>query len=261
VLLRGTARSFLGLRDIPQAVALSAIKALDTDGSGKAEKNEVEAFARLQGVSAEQISHEFEELDTNRDGALEADEIGSGLASPPAPAQKPSVPQAAGTDASAQTSSTSVDASPATLKVDPATAATAVIGSTSHSVSAAVGHFPQGNVTLNKAIDRASLLVAEAFAGSASASFEHHQADEAQAQNLTILAKSLRDKAALVASTAQEQVQAAAKHAAAAVLEAHAPKVLQMEQQVKDLTADAQQHRQKAKEATAKIMVARDNLK
>merc|ERR1719281_2046391 len=86
--LRGTAKSLLRLRDIPPAVALSAIKALDTDGSGKAEKNEVEAFARLQGVSAEQISQEFEELDTNRDGALEADEIGNGLASPQAAGTK-----------------------------------------------------------------------------------------------------------------------------------------------------------------------------
>ena len=50
------------------AAATAALRALDTDGSGKVEKNEVEAFARQQGLSAEQVGREFGDLDINGDG-------------------------------------------------------------------------------------------------------------------------------------------------------------------------------------------------
>jgi len=59
--------------------ALETIKALDTDGSGKVEKAEVEAFARSQGLSAEEVQEEFKGLDKNGDGDLELEELANTL--------------------------------------------------------------------------------------------------------------------------------------------------------------------------------------
>jgi len=59
--------------------ALDTIKALDTDGSGKVEKAEVEAFARSQGLSTEEIQEEFKGLDKNGDGDLEPQELANML--------------------------------------------------------------------------------------------------------------------------------------------------------------------------------------
>lgn len=66
--------------DVPStSAALETIKALDTDGSGKVERAEVEAFARSQGLSAEEVQEEFKGLDKNGDGDLEAEELTSTL--------------------------------------------------------------------------------------------------------------------------------------------------------------------------------------
>lgn len=67
--------------DLPTAsAALETIKALDTDGSGKVERAEVEAFARSQGLSADEVREEFKGLDKNGDGELEPEELTSTLA-------------------------------------------------------------------------------------------------------------------------------------------------------------------------------------
>lgn len=66
--------------DVPStSAALETIKALDTDGSGKVERAEVEAFARSQGLSAEEVQEEFKGLDKNGDGDLEPEELTSTL--------------------------------------------------------------------------------------------------------------------------------------------------------------------------------------
>lgn len=68
--------------DVPSSsAALETIKALDTDGSGKVERAEVEAFARSQGLSAEEVEEEFKGLDKNGDGDLEPEELTSTLIS------------------------------------------------------------------------------------------------------------------------------------------------------------------------------------
>lgn len=66
--------------DVPSTnAALETIKALDTDGSGKVERAEIEAFARSQGLSAEEVQEEFKGLDKNGDGDLEPEELASTL--------------------------------------------------------------------------------------------------------------------------------------------------------------------------------------
>jgi len=66
--------------DVPSTnAALETIKALDTDGSGKVEKAEVEAFARSQGLSTEEVQAEFKGLDKNGDGDLEPEELANML--------------------------------------------------------------------------------------------------------------------------------------------------------------------------------------
>jgi len=63
------------------SAALETIRALDTDGSGKVERAEVEAFAKSQGLSAAEVKAEFADLDKNGNGDLEADELTATLQS------------------------------------------------------------------------------------------------------------------------------------------------------------------------------------
>lgn len=270
--------------------ALAAIKALDTDGSGKVEKNEVEAFAHQQGLSAEQVSAEFKDLDTNGNGELEAEEISRSLAGQPVPVPA-SFPQTTDGDATggkslapsvesatmAKVESAKVEkvGSATVTTVDSAEKQKDAVASeanashqeqthkeqTQEQTQSGTRDLIQETSMLEKAKQQASRAVAEAFASSASSAFSEQKNDDVQAQNLTELARSLRGQAAKIASTAQDEVQAAAAHAAATVLEAQAPKVLEMQQQAANLTVDAEERRKKAREAMDKVTRAQAQMR
>merc|ERR1719382_1102303 len=66
----------------PVSATDEALRALDTDGSGKVERSEIEAFAQAQGLTLADVQNEFKDLDTNGDGDLSVSEIGDTLAQP-----------------------------------------------------------------------------------------------------------------------------------------------------------------------------------
>merc|ERR1719291_1050755 len=55
------------------------IKALDTNKNGKVDRSEIETFARSQGLSAQDVMGDFQQLDLNGDGELDSSEIAHAL--------------------------------------------------------------------------------------------------------------------------------------------------------------------------------------
>merc|ERR1740121_3327608 len=74
--------SVAGAADPSASATEEALRALDTDGSGKVEKREIEAFAQAQGLALADVQNEFKDLDTDGDGELSTAEISNTLSQP-----------------------------------------------------------------------------------------------------------------------------------------------------------------------------------
>jgi hypothetical protein len=97
------------------------IKGLDTDGNGRVNLDEITAFARKNGLDAQEVGADFHDLDSNSDGELDAQEI-SGLFGTPsapeapetavasAPAKAPKAVDVASSSSAAIVSSTAAEA-------------------------------------------------------------------------------------------------------------------------------------------------------
>jgi len=201
-----------------------AIRALDTDRSGKVEKAEVEAFARSQGLSAEEARAEFRSLDTDGSGELEASEIRNTLydkGSAPAP----KVP----------------------LK---AAAAPAV---------AAHGTSQLQAVELEAEL-HAGKALAEVFARTAAKALQSRSEDAVKATKLEEAAKALRGQTAELRRTAAAQTAKAAREAAQAVFQQAEGQVKALEKEAAELERQAADHRAQAKEAMAKVLAAQAEM-
>jgi len=62
------------------SISLEAAKALDTDGSGKVELNEIVSFARSHGLDVQAVQSEFATFDRDQDGTLDISELNATLA-------------------------------------------------------------------------------------------------------------------------------------------------------------------------------------
>jgi Ca2+-binding EF-hand superfamily protein len=63
------------------SISLEAATALDTDGSGKVELNEIVAFARSHGLDVNAVQNEFASFDRDQDGTLDIAELNATLGS------------------------------------------------------------------------------------------------------------------------------------------------------------------------------------
>merc|ERR1719201_194448 len=54
---------------------MDTIVALDKNNNGMVDRSEIETFATSQGLGAADVMGDFQEIDTNSDGELDADEI------------------------------------------------------------------------------------------------------------------------------------------------------------------------------------------
>lgn len=61
------------------SISLEAATALDTDGSGKVELNEIVAFARSHGLDVNAVQNEFASFDRDQDGTLDISELNATL--------------------------------------------------------------------------------------------------------------------------------------------------------------------------------------
>jgi len=198
-----------------------AIQALDTDGSGKVEREEIAAFARSQGLSADDVREEFKSLDTNGDGELEASEISRTLADE----KKPEPPKAA---AISELDSASDALNPKTVEL--------------------------------VAQRHAGKALAEVFARTAAKALGTRNQDAQKAAALEEAAKNLRGQTAEIRRTAAAQTAQAAKDAAAAVLKEAAGQVKQLEEEANVAEKQATQKRAEAKKAMEKALAAQASM-
>lgn len=222
-----------------------AIQALDTDGSGKVEKAEVEAFARSQGLSADEVSAEFKTLDTNGDGELEANEIHRTLYDDQDPAPQQRALRPAPTQAA--------ERAPAAATLP----AAAVVPARS---SGGAGAMLEAQSLEQEAQRHAGKALAEVFARTAAKALESRSQDAEKASKLEEAARSLRGQTAEIRRTATAQTVKAAKEAAAAVLREAAGQVKQLEDQAAQAERQAVQKRREAKEAMERALAAQATI-
>lgn len=249
-----------GLGVMSPTAAAAALRALDTDGSGKVEKNEVEAFARQQGLSAEQVGKEFGELDVNGDGELEAEEIlGIAKAQPhqQALSENQAQPQALSQKKPQQQVQFAEKAAPA-----PAAIAASTSGLSSSSYPASKAEDLLQTATFGEFQKEAGRALTEVFASSANAAFEQQKKVHEQiAQNATALedhARSLRGQATLLASTAAKEATNAASKAAEKVLAGATMKVRELEHKATNMESNAAAKREQAHQAMVQVATAQD---
>lgn len=220
-----------------------ALLALDTDGSGKVERSEIEAFARRQGLAAAEVQSEFNDLDTDGDGELSAAEISSTLS-------QPEVAGAASTP-------------PATNAVAPAAASAA------QSVPAVGGALEaQASVAAadTKAIEAnaqqtAAKTLAEVFAHSAAGVLAARGQDVEKAAKLEEAAKSLRGQTAELRRTAAQVTAEASRLATEAVLHESTDEVKKLQAEATAAAKEASDRRAHASSAMQLVLKAQAEMR
>jgi hypothetical protein len=252
------------------SATMEAIRALDTDHSGKVEKSEVEAFAKSQGLSAAEVRAEFADLDTNGNGELEADEISNTLnQGAPSPEEastvevalkKPSEPflDVTATKAKKEQARTAAPAAPTAVK--------ALSAAESHTAPAPSGLSSLDGHNFNlKALEldaqqHAGKALAEVFARTAARALEEKGEDNAKADKLEQAARALRGQTADLKQRAATETVNAATAAAAAVLKEASAKVKDLEDQAQSAEAEAATRRSQAKEAMDRALKMRSDM-
>eukprot|EP00927_Polykrikos_kofoidii_P058762 TRINITY_DN534_c0_g1_i4.p1 TRINITY_DN534_c0_g1~~TRINITY_DN534_c0_g1_i4.p1 ORF type:complete len:336 (-),score=61.22 TRINITY_DN534_c0_g1_i4:78-1016(-) len=252
--LRGGAVAF---RDpnTPSANAnvAAAIKTLDLDGSGKVEKNEVDAFARQQGLTSAQVADEFRSVDINADGELGFDEISAVLVgeirNPSSVAESSAYSQADVSSTRAKPVAEPISVT--TLSLDSVVTKQPVIGEKPSTASSLVPNnfSPEQVEVLREVRFHAKAALAQAFEASALSSLQQQRESERKAAEYQSLARSLREKAARVTEKALETTVYAATKAADAILTSEGDKVQMLEERAQHFEDAAHDSRAKALQA------------
>lgn len=258
-----------------------ALLVLDTDKSGRVEKAEVEAFAKSQGLSDEDVREEFKDIDLNGNGELDADEIRNTLS------QTHSSEDVA--SASVATDAPPLAIAPAPLVVrDPALTTAVVAASTPVVAPRAVEltkaveqpkvaeqsqpqavEQPQPKVSvihlhideLNlEAEQHAGKALAEVFSRTAAKALEARKLDSQKAEQLEEQAKAIRGQSSEIKRKAAAETIKAATDAASEVLLKTHEQVKALEEEAAQAEKEAAERRIKAKEAMQKALTAQADM-
>lgn len=272
---------------LPESATAEAIRALDTDHSGKVEKAEVEAFASSQGLSADEVRAEFADLDTNHDGELEADEITNTLnsASTSEAAKASDVAKRSEVETKSLASELepkhvaveverkhSSRATAASMAADVSTALpTTILTAATATAKRTAPDSASSSVPSNKnqlqlqaleldAQQHAGKALAEVFARTAARALEARGQDNEKATKLEQAAKALRSQTADLKQRAAAETVNAATAAAATVLREASDKVKTLEEQAVEAETQATKKRAEAKEAMNRALSARSEM-
>lgn len=237
----------------PEGTVESMIKALDSDGSGKVEEKEIEAFAKSQGLSPDQTKTEFKDLDKNGDGELDPAEIKNTVASDAAPEKKAPAPAPA--SAKKETVAETV---PAAVKQMAESAKEAMAAKPPVQVVPAKQELPNVNLEkiLNSNMVQADQSVARLFASKAASELASRNKDVEEAKGLEKVAFTLRAKAAKVAANAVAKAEAAAQAAGKGIIQAALGQAEKLRKQAKEIEDKASAVSSRAKTAMSAAMNA-----
>mmetsp|Transcript_115037 Transcript_115037/g.199569 ORF Transcript_115037/g.199569 Transcript_115037/m.199569 type:complete len:310 (-) Transcript_115037:71-1000(-) len=216
----------------PSASSIAeTLKALDTNGDGKVGRQEIEGFAKSQGLSAEEVRADFADLDRNGDGELEASELGaSPVESEPSTEPALSAVRTTGHRANAPRAVKSERMHVATKPAHVAPrleASTSLLEPLPEQAQESLEVIPQkgSNKELSvksmqiDAEHQAGSVLAESFARQAGQLFQQGMQDEQQALYFDNLAKELRSNVSSTLRSANRDTRRAAHEAVAHVAE------------------------------------------
>lgn len=232
------------------STSADTIGAIDTDGNGKVSLLEIQEFARKNGITSEEIRADFQDLDTNADGELDAQEMSHLLS----PASSAAAPHAKAEPAPA------AKVQPAAAPITKVQRAPAMPVETPRASSTAADAVPGLKALELDARHQAGAIVAEGLAKRAQAMMKQGQKDEKDAESFEAKALLLRGTAAGAAKT----MGAEARRASEAAVHNAGKKGLAEAQRLKDksekLEKDAHEHHERATQALMAATEAQEIL-
>jgi hypothetical protein len=233
------------------------LSALDIDGSGKVERNEIEAYASSQGLNGAQVRAEFQQLDSNGDGELGESEI-SNLLSQPEDAARSTSTATVGVGSVAQAPMPAAVAAPNLEGLQS-------VSQQPVSVAAVDAGLVQGSSAQLEAVELqvqlgSSRILAETFAHSASNVLASRGRDVQKAAKLEEAVKSLRGQVAEIQRTAVQAAANAAKKATESVLHETINTVRGLEAAAAQATHDAAASKSRANAALQLALKAQADM-
>lgn len=241
----------------PSTAAQDALRALDTNGSGKVELAELEAFAKSQGMSAQEVREEFVELDLDGDGVLGPEEIGGVLGSASEDAAADDAPRKPATVAVREAPAADPKPVAARRAAAPARPAPPAVVAASPPAAGRVVDLAELE---REAQQHAGKALAQIFARKAAMALEAHSGDAKKAAQLEAEAQALRGQTAELKRTAAAQTAQAAREAAAAVYKKADEQVRDLEQRAAAAEREAEQRRDEAKAALDRALRAQAEM-
>lgn len=244
---------------------MDTIVALDKNNNGMVDRSEIETFATSQGLGAADVMGDFQEIDTNSDGELDADEIAHVLTD--SAAQQGSAAAAvAAKPAAAQLSNAGEAATVASVAAEPSVAAHA----TQTQILALASSAPSGQVEGETSYDvpsmqdnaeqQAGKILATNFASRAQQLLKQSVADEKSASSYEKEARSLRGKQLKMVQNAKDLAKRAAVDMSKKVGLAAEPEIKKLQLDAQKLEHEAAQQRTLAKQAMQRVINAQSAM-
>lgn len=237
------------------------VRALDVNGNGKVDQNEILEFAKSQGLSKDEVFADFKELDANGDGALDATEIGP-LFAAAAEEEATTKPVLTSTAVAAEPTKAAA-ASPTSLSSSPSSITTAAAPIPAAATSTA--GTPEVGIDLialqRDAARQASNVVAAELAQRAQALIDRSAQDDKSAAKFEAQAQAFRSQAAELAKKVAQEVRLSASAASKSASEKAAPELNKMKDDESKADLAAKAHQEEAKRAMERVHEAQSFLR
>jgi len=226
---------------------------IDTDGNGRVSLLEIQEFARKSGIASQEIRGDFQELDSNGDGELDAQEM-SGLLSPSSSVSATANAEPA-TAARAEPATTPNAELVATAKAEPTVPAKAA-----GARSAVAETVPSLEALELDARRQSGGIVAEGLARRAQVMMKQGEKDQKESESYEAKAQALRGAARGAAKKMGAETRSASERAVNAAAKHGLVKAQRLKTQSEELERDAHQHHERAKQALRQASQAQDGL-
>lgn len=252
-----------GLRASPAADSklVETVRALDKNGNGKVDMSELTGFAKSQGLSTQEVLADFKELDVNKDGALDASEIGPlfGVDGADVAEVSPKDPAMAVETKPVAAVAVAVVAAPKLAEKKPRKQAQAAAKKAAPQPENSMGI---DLVALEQdAQEQAGGVIAKRLAERAQVLLARSSADERKAEAFDTAVKTLRGNATALSHQANKQTREASRSAVSAVSKKSMAELQKLQAAEHKAEAAAEEHREQARMALERVHKAQASLR